>query len=131
MLGWYLEHEVTEPKDVKRNKIVGVWILDSYTKNPVEMERLKKAHIQDGAAVVQYLVWLDKQMQEIYGASGYFIEAETTFQKKQPTAVLYLKHLWFVKHYGCLCINIIPEDSSEEEMPPSPHHHVKWVMLIL
>nr|GMC60614.1 probable Xaa-Pro aminopeptidase P [Ipomoea batatas] len=88
------------------------------------MERLKKAHIQDGAAVVQYLVWLDKQMQEIYGASGYFIEAETTFQKKQPW------QSWILlcgQHYGCLCINIIPEDSSEEEMPPSPHHHVKWV----
>ncbi|XP_019154663.1 PREDICTED: probable Xaa-Pro aminopeptidase P [Ipomoea nil] len=56
-------------------------------KNPVEMEGLKKAHIRDGAAVVQYLVWLDKQMQEIYGASGYFIEAETTCQKKQPNVL--------------------------------------------
>ncbi|XP_027074358.2 aminopeptidase P1 [Coffea arabica] len=45
-------------------------------KNPVEMDGLKKAHIRDGAAVVQYLVWLDKQMQELYGASGYFLEAE-------------------------------------------------------
>ncbi|KAG8642492.1 aminopeptidase P1 [Manihot esculenta] len=43
-------------------------------KNPVELDGLKKAHIRDGAAVVQYLVWLDKQMQEIYGASGYFLE---------------------------------------------------------
>ncbi|KAF3649569.1 putative homeobox-leucine zipper protein ATHB-40-like [Capsicum annuum] len=31
-------------------------------KNPVEMEGLKNAHIRDGAAVVQYLVWLDKQV---------------------------------------------------------------------
>ncbi|CAK7339530.1 unnamed protein product [Dovyalis caffra] len=30
-------------------------------KNPVELDGLKKAHIRDGAAVVQYLVWLDKQ----------------------------------------------------------------------
>uniref|UniRef100_A0A3Q7FVA4 Xaa-Pro aminopeptidase n=1 Tax=Solanum lycopersicum TaxID=4081 RepID=A0A3Q7FVA4_SOLLC len=52
-------------------------------KNPVEIEGLKKAHFRDGAAVVQYLVWLDKQMQEIYGASGYFMEAESTKQKKQ------------------------------------------------
>ncbi|OWM74525.1 aminopeptidase P1-like [Punica granatum] len=46
-------------------------------KNPVELEGLRKAHIRDGAAVVQYLVWLDKQMQDIYGASGYFLEEET------------------------------------------------------
>ncbi|KHG22947.1 putative Xaa-Pro aminopeptidase P [Gossypium arboreum] len=45
-------------------------------KNPVELDGLKNAHIRDGAAVVQYLVWLDKQMQEIYGASGYFLEGE-------------------------------------------------------
>ncbi|CAH9132411.1 unnamed protein product [Cuscuta epithymum] len=51
-------------------------------KNPIEMDGLKKAHIRDGAAVVQYLVWLDKQMQEIYGASGYFVAAETC-RKKQ------------------------------------------------
>ncbi|KAF5958167.1 hypothetical protein HYC85_005392 [Camellia sinensis] len=52
-------------------------------KNPVELDGLKKAHIRDGAAVVQYLVWLDKQMQEIYGASGYFIEAESMNKKKR------------------------------------------------
>ncbi|XP_071913487.1 aminopeptidase P1-like isoform X1 [Coffea arabica] len=46
------------------------------SENPVEMDGLKKAHIRDGAAVVQYLVWLDKQMQELYGASGYFLEVE-------------------------------------------------------
>ncbi|CAN4123599.1 unnamed protein product [Withania somnifera] len=51
-------------------------------KNPVEMEGLKNAHIRDGAAVVQYLAWLDRQMQEIYGASGYFTEAESTSKNK-------------------------------------------------
>ncbi|XP_024974312.1 probable Xaa-Pro aminopeptidase P [Cynara cardunculus var. scolymus] len=51
-------------------------------KNPVEMEGLKNAHIRDGAAVVQYLAWLDKQMQEIYGASGYFKESESISSKK-------------------------------------------------
>ncbi|XP_057498646.1 aminopeptidase P1 [Actinidia eriantha] len=51
-------------------------------KNPVELDGLKKAHVRDGAAVVQYLVWLDKQMQEIYGASGYFMEAESANKKK-------------------------------------------------
>ncbi|XP_021888889.1 probable Xaa-Pro aminopeptidase P [Carica papaya] len=30
-------------------------------KNPVELDGLKKAHIRDGAAVVQFLVWLDTQ----------------------------------------------------------------------
>ncbi|CAL5324768.1 unnamed protein product [Camellia sinensis] len=52
--------------------------------NPVELDGLKKAHIRDGAAVVQYLFWLDKQMQEIYGASGYFMEAKSTNKKKHP-----------------------------------------------
>ncbi|KAF5738167.1 Xaa-Pro aminopeptidase P isoform X1 [Tripterygium wilfordii] len=52
-------------------------------KNPVELDGLKKAHIRDGAAVVQYLVWLDKQMQEIYGASGYFLEGESINGNKQ------------------------------------------------
>lgn len=96
------------------------------------MDGLKKAHIRDGAAIVQYIVWLDKQvcyeiyvlwtfyvsknfnehcpdclnyflfynlnkilslkhdskllsivqMQEIYGASGYFLEGEATKEKK-------------------------------------------------
>nr|GEW79032.1 probable Xaa-Pro aminopeptidase P [Tanacetum cinerariifolium] len=50
-------------------------------KNPVEMEGLKNAHIRDGAAIVQYFAWMDKQMQEIYGASGYFKEAESQNSK--------------------------------------------------
>jgi Xaa-Pro aminopeptidase len=50
--------------------------------NPVELDGLRKAHIRDGAAVVQYLAWLDNQMQENYGASGYFSEAKGS-QKKQ------------------------------------------------
>ncbi|XVF61997.1 hypothetical protein PTKIN_Ptkin08bG0181000 [Pterospermum kingtungense] len=32
-------------------------------KNPVELDRLRNAHNRDGAAVVQYLVWLDKQLE--------------------------------------------------------------------
>uniref|UniRef100_A0A2N9EFK7 Xaa-Pro aminopeptidase n=1 Tax=Fagus sylvatica TaxID=28930 RepID=A0A2N9EFK7_FAGSY len=51
-------------------------------KNPVELEGLKKAHIRDGAAVVQYLVWLDQQVQEIYGASGYFLDKVGANKKK-------------------------------------------------
>ncbi|POO02590.1 Creatinase [Trema orientale] len=50
-------------------------------KNPIELEGLKKAHIRDGAAVVQYLVWLDEQTQEIYGASGYFLEQERSSKR--------------------------------------------------
>ncbi|QCD90997.1 aminopeptidase P1 [Vigna unguiculata] len=52
-------------------------------KNPVELDGLKKAHIRDGAAVVQYLVWLDKKMQDVYGASGYFLEKESAKKEKQ------------------------------------------------
>ncbi|MQL82776.1 hypothetical protein Taro_015236 [Colocasia esculenta] len=51
-------------------------------KNPVELDGLRKAHIRDGAAVVQYLVWMDQQMQQIYGASGYFLESEGTNKRK-------------------------------------------------
>ncbi|KAG4386522.1 hypothetical protein GLYMA_11G064600v4 [Glycine max] len=50
--------------------------------NSVELDGLKKAHIQDGAAVVQYLVWLDKKMQDIYGASGYFLEKDSVKKEK-------------------------------------------------
>ncbi|XP_010943163.1 aminopeptidase P1 [Elaeis guineensis] len=51
-------------------------------KNPTELDGLRMAHIRDGAAVVQFLVWLDNQMQEIYGASGYFYESEGTHKRK-------------------------------------------------
>ncbi|KAL2905618.1 Aminopeptidase P1 [Bienertia sinuspersici] len=57
-------------------------------KNPSEMEGLKKAHVRDGAAVVQFLVWLDKQMQELYGAPGYFSEAETERKKPSEAQIL-------------------------------------------
>ncbi|KAJ0040693.1 hypothetical protein Pint_28232 [Pistacia integerrima] len=56
-------------------------------KNPVELDGLKKAHVRDGAAVVQYFAWLDKQMQEIYGASGYFLEAEGGNKKKNSESM--------------------------------------------
>ncbi|KAK8663940.1 hypothetical protein V6N13_083745 [Hibiscus sabdariffa] len=57
-------------------------------KNPVELDGLKNAHIRDGAAVVQYLVWLDKQMQEIYGASGYFLEGKGAGKKRSDNVKL-------------------------------------------
>ncbi|KAL6498131.1 actin patch protein [Orobanche gracilis] len=57
-------------------------------KNPVEIEGLKNAHVRDGAAVVQYLVWLDKQMQEIYGASGYFLESKVNKKDQTITSKL-------------------------------------------
>lgn len=62
--------------------------LQKALKNPVEMEGLKKAHVRDGAAIVQFLVWLDKQMQELYGAPGYFSEAETARKKPLGTQKL-------------------------------------------
>ncbi|KAK4784963.1 hypothetical protein SAY86_001652 [Trapa natans] len=64
--------------------------LSKALKNSAELEGLKKAHIRDGAAVVQYLVWLDNEMQDIYGASGYFLEEETkkmTEKQKKLTEV--------------------------------------------
>ncbi|KAF7828822.1 putative Xaa-Pro aminopeptidase P [Senna tora] len=51
-------------------------------KNPVELEGLRKAHVRDGAAVVQYLVWLDKKLQDNYGASGYFLEGDAVNKEK-------------------------------------------------
>lgn len=51
-------------------------------KNVTELNGLRNAHIRDGAAVVQFLVWLDKQMQEVYGASGYFYEPNETNKRK-------------------------------------------------
>ncbi|XP_062182262.1 aminopeptidase P1-like [Phragmites australis] len=56
--------------------------LPKAVKNPIELDGLRKAHIRDGAAVVQYLAWLDNQMQQNYGASGYFSEAKGS-QKKE------------------------------------------------
>ncbi|XP_071722446.1 aminopeptidase P1 [Rutidosis leptorrhynchoides] len=53
-------------------------------KNPVELEGLKNAHVRDGVAVVQYLAWLDNQMQEIYGAAGYFLDREGVKKEKHP-----------------------------------------------
>ncbi|XP_073159087.1 aminopeptidase P1 [Henckelia pumila] len=57
-------------------------------KNPVEIEGLKNAHIRDGAAVVQYLAWLDNKMQEIYGASGYFLESDSNKKHQLKTPKL-------------------------------------------
>lgn len=56
--------------------------LSKALKNPVELEGLRNAHIRDGVAVVSYLSWLDKQMQEIYGAPGYFSEVKETNKRK-------------------------------------------------
>ncbi|KAJ3673127.1 hypothetical protein LUZ60_006501 [Juncus effusus] len=57
--------------------------LSKALKNPTELEGLRNCHVRDGAAVVQFLVWLDNEMQEIYGASGYFNDAESQ-KRKQP-----------------------------------------------
>ncbi|CAL4987708.1 unnamed protein product [Urochloa decumbens] len=56
--------------------------LPKAVKNPTELDGLRKAHIRDGAAVVQYLAWLDNQMQENYGASGYFNEIRGAHKKE-------------------------------------------------
>ncbi|GLJ13946.1 hypothetical protein SUGI_0222910 [Cryptomeria japonica] len=56
--------------------------LSKALKNPVELEGLRNAHIRDGVAVVSYLSWLDRQMQEIYGAAGYFSEVKGTNKRK-------------------------------------------------
>ncbi|CAL4984223.1 unnamed protein product [Urochloa decumbens] len=56
--------------------------LPKAVKNSTELDGLRKAHIRDGAAVVQYLAWLDNQMQENYGASGYFSEIKGAHKKE-------------------------------------------------
>ncbi|CAO2149136.1 unnamed protein product [Urochloa humidicola] len=58
--------------------------LPKAVKNPTELDGLRKAHIRDGAAVVQYLAWLDNQMQENYGASGYFSEIKGAHKRENP-----------------------------------------------
>jgi len=62
--------------------------LPKAVKNPTELDGLRKAHIRDGAAVVQYLHWLDNQMQENYGASGYFSEIKGSHKKGISAAKL-------------------------------------------
>ncbi|KAJ7535907.1 hypothetical protein O6H91_12G050400 [Diphasiastrum complanatum] len=49
-------------------------VISTLDEHPVELEGLRNAHIRDGVAVVSYLAWLDGQMQELYGAAGYFLE---------------------------------------------------------
>lgn len=56
--------------------------LSKALKNPVELDGLRNAHVRDGVAVVSYLSWLDRQMQEIYGAAGYFSEVKGTNKRK-------------------------------------------------
>ena len=47
-------------------------VLSKALKNPVALDGFRKAYIHDGAFVVNYLAWLDRQMQEIYGNASYF-----------------------------------------------------------
>ncbi|KAH9314181.1 hypothetical protein KI387_022808, partial [Taxus chinensis] len=56
--------------------------LSKALKNPAELDGLRKSHIRDGVAVVCYLSWLDRQMQEIYGAAGYFSEVKESNKRK-------------------------------------------------
>ncbi|KAG6545323.1 hypothetical protein Mapa_013172 [Marchantia paleacea] len=55
-------------------------------KHPVELEGLRRCHIRDGAAVVEHTAWLDAQMQELYGAAGFFTEAKDTLKRKRSEA---------------------------------------------
>eukprot|EP00897_Mesotaenium_endlicherianum_P009270 jgi/Mesen1/8371/ME000468S07807 len=43
-------------------------------KNDVELAGMKEAHVRDGAAMVAFLAWLDREMQQVLGAPGYFSE---------------------------------------------------------
>jgi hypothetical protein len=51
---------------------------------------MRKAHIRDGAAIVSYLAWLDAQMQDLYGAAGYFSEVKGGSLKRKRSCVLSL-----------------------------------------
>ncbi|KAL3689341.1 hypothetical protein R1sor_015650 [Riccia sorocarpa] len=52
-------------------------------KHPVELEGLRRCHVRDGAAVVEFTAWLDTQMQEIYGAPGFFSDAKDSLKRKR------------------------------------------------
>ncbi|KAG0580931.1 hypothetical protein M758_4G214000 [Ceratodon purpureus] len=52
-------------------------------KQPEELDGMRNAHIRDGAAVISYLCWLDAQMQDLYGAAGYFSEVKGSLKRKR------------------------------------------------
>ncbi|KAK6922751.1 hypothetical protein RJ641_011055 [Dillenia turbinata] len=54
-------------------------------KNPVELEGLKNSHIRDGVAVVQYLVWLDKQIASV-PQIFYNLDGRGTMKPSEVTA---------------------------------------------
>ncbi|EFJ06918.1 hypothetical protein SELMODRAFT_186551 [Selaginella moellendorffii] len=58
--------------------------LSKALKHPAELEGLRNSHVRDGVAVVSFFAWLDNQMQEIYGAPGYFLETKTSLKRKSP-----------------------------------------------
>ncbi|KAK9723729.1 hypothetical protein RND81_05G021200 [Saponaria officinalis] len=54
--------------------------------NLIEMDGLKNAHVRDGAAVVQYLVWLDKQVTHLQ--AGNFCLSDFAYPSSQLNLVL-------------------------------------------
>jgi len=52
-------------------------------KHPVELDGMRNAHVRDGAAVISYIFWLDAQMQDLYGAAGYFSEVKGSLKRKR------------------------------------------------
>eukprot|EP00850_Spirogloea_muscicola_P023541 SM000365S13727 [mRNA] locus=s365:47007:51835:- [translate_table: standard] len=53
-------------------------------KNEAELEGLRQAHLRDGAALTEFLHWLDQQEQ--LNAPGYFHEYVSSLKRKQPAA---------------------------------------------
>ncbi|TMW68349.1 hypothetical protein Poli38472_005817 [Pythium oligandrum] len=47
-----------------RKEATSVVMAQKAIKNPVEIEGMRQAHIRDGAALVKYFAWLEKQMQD-------------------------------------------------------------------
>ncbi|KAL5202299.1 hypothetical protein ABZP36_013251 [Zizania latifolia] len=61
-------------------------------KSPTELDGLRKAHIRDGAAVVQYLAWLDNQLSTILLTNEIDISYSIGFVCAHTLPVLYEKY---------------------------------------
>ncbi|CAD6256859.1 unnamed protein product [Miscanthus lutarioriparius] len=80
-----LQSPIALPKAVKYF-VSSIFLLCNNAVEPHRTGWIEEGDIRDGAAVVQYLAWLDNQMQENYGASGYFSEIKGSHKKENlPT----------------------------------------------
>eukprot|EP00898_Chlorokybus_atmophyticus_P006268 jgi/Chlat1/6642/Chrsp49S06121 len=55
-------------------------------KHPVELQGMRNAHVRDGAAMVQFLAWLDEQAQAYGSSHGYFASEHNGRQTRKRKA---------------------------------------------